>query len=75
MCVCVCVCVHLSILKAVAARVSEVVAGELVATGVQVDGVGRSLLQELSPDLLSPPGHLQAAAPTARPQPLTTCTV
>lgn len=49
---------HLSVLVAVSSGVFEVLAGALVAVGVQVDGAGGSLGQELLPDLLRPGRHV-----------------
>lgn len=45
---------HLSVLVTVSSGVFEVLAGALVAVGVQVDGAGSSLGQKLLPDLLRP---------------------
>lgn len=49
---------HLSILITVSSGVFEVLAGALVAVGVQVDGAGSSFGQELLPDLLRPGRHV-----------------
>lgn len=49
---------HLSVLITVSSRVFEVLAGALVAVGVQVDGAGSSFGQELLPDLLCPGRHI-----------------
>lgn len=49
---------HLSVLVTVSPGVFEVLAGALVAVGVQVDGAGSSLSQKLLPDLLRPGCHV-----------------
>lgn len=49
---------HLSVLVTVSSGVFEVLAGALVAVGVQVDGAGSSFGQELLPDLLCPGRHV-----------------
>lgn len=49
---------HLSVLVTVSSGVFEVLAGALVAVGVQVDGAGSALGQELLPDLLRPGRHV-----------------
>lgn len=54
---------HLGVFKAVATRVLEVLAGSLVAVGVQIDGAGGALSQELLPDLLGPTGDVHQGAP------------
>lgn len=45
---------HLCVLVAVSAGVLQILTCALVAVRVQVDGAGRSLGQELSPDVLHP---------------------
>ena len=49
---------HLSVLVTVSSGVFEVLAGALVAVGIQVDGAGSSFSQELLPDLLRPGRHV-----------------
>ena len=58
--VCACFCVfqrYLGVLEAVAAGVFDVVAGALVAVGVQVDGARGALGKKLLPDFLSTARH------------------
>lgn len=45
---------HLCIFVAVSSRVFQVLAGAFVTVGVQVNRAGRSLCQELCPDVLCP---------------------
>lgn len=45
---------HLCILVAVSSRVFQVLAGAFIAVGVEIDGAGCSLCQELRPNVLCP---------------------
>lgn len=57
------VCAHLGVLIAVSSRVFQVLACAFIAVGVQVDGAGRSLRQELGPNVLCPLCHVLLGHP------------